>query len=162
MGAIDSFCGDGILGEYLDYFILSVPLLLLLTRYVASGLVYVLTALFYSFVLAAYIWFVIVGRAFSTAYAFVLLAAFLLLVTRMIVGMMPRLRSIFNHRQLVVADFVDTPSGPVPIPRSTTQVVVRGNGYTAVGNKLVDGVKTITSAGRLFSKRTAATAYKLQ
>nr|AFM56439.1 M membrane protein [Equine arteritis virus] len=162
MGAIDSFCGDGTLGEYLDYFILSVPLLLLLTRYVASGLVYVLTALFYSFVLAAYIWFVIVGRAFSVAYAFVLLAAFLLLVMRIIMGMMPRLRSIFNHRQLVVADFVDTPSGPVPIPRSTTQVVVRGNGYTAVGNKLVDGVKTITSAGRLFSNGTAATAYKLQ
>nr|QBK17544.1 membrane protein [Equine arteritis virus] len=162
MGAIDSFCGDGTLGEYLDYFILSVPLLLLITRYVASGLVYVITALFYSMVLAAYIWFVIVGRAYSTAYAFVLLAAFLLLVIRMIVGVMPRLRSIFNHRHLVVADFVDTPSGPVPIPRSTTQVVVRGNGYTAVGNRLVDGVKTITSAGRLLSKRTAATAYKLQ
>ncbi|NON23497.1 hypothetical protein G9Q07_29990, partial [Klebsiella pneumoniae] len=35
--------------------------------------------------------------------------------------------------------------------------MVRGNGYTAVGNKLVDGVKTITSAGRPFSKRTSAT-----
>nr|AXP83138.1 unglycosylated membrane protein [Equine arteritis virus] len=162
MGAIDSFCGDGILGEYLDYFILTVPLLLLITRYVASSLLYALTALFYSFVLAAYVWFVIVGRAYSTAYAFVLIAAFSLLVIRMIVGIIPRLRSICRHRQLVVADFVETPSGPVPIPRSTTQIVVRGNGYTAVGNKLVDGVKTITSSGHVLSKRTTATAYKLQ